>query len=90
MTRSLRTILLALCIPLTIIATPTTPERPACKAYRQSLDLLRKLDVPRGTANVVSGRTNKVRTGDVWKQVWTTEGLESETETVSIVGSGSI
>lgn len=82
MTHSLRALLLALCIPLTALA---THETLACKAYRQSLDLLRDLDVPpKGTVNVVSGRTGKVRSGDYWTQVWTLQ-QDKVVETVSTV-----
>jgi hypothetical protein len=85
--------LLLLALPLAALATQdTAPQGKAaqdslsCKAYRQSLDLLRKLDVPAGTANVVSGRTGKVRTGDVWAQVWIRTEAPKDTETVSTSG----
>ena len=85
MAPSLRSFLLALCIPLTALA---THETPACKAYRQSLDLLRKLEVPtRATVNVVSGRTGKVRSGDVWTQVWTGKEDKGAEKSVSVVRS---
>lgn len=54
-------------------------DSPSCTAYAHALDLMHSLErtTDRGqVVNVASGKTGRLRSGDVWAQVWATTSTD--------------